>query len=1611
MDNQSEQHNQTPRTSERRGFFFWTGRILLALFLFFFSILIIIQLPPVQLWGARQLSKSIGKTLNTRVSIGGFNLHPLSDLSLKDVFIGSPDYPEDTLILAQTLNVDFHRLWSILNNQLTVNQVVIDNGFLNIEKKAGDTLTNLDLALLRLLPEKDTSKAAFVFDLEKISATSLNVRVNDNTKGSLINMIFPRADISLDTLDMEGQYIHAEYIDFDEPLIHITQKVTEPVIPSAIQKQDKQWSFEVDKVDWTNGKFYLNNQNKPRDTSQIFGLDYAHLNLADVDIEADSLSVHGFNMRGKDIRIHILHQNGFELKSVSAEELIMSENGVDVTDLEIETSDSYLHNDLALEYSGFSDFKSFPDSVGIVMPQADIRLHMKDLLALAPGLHNVSFFSDNQDKTILLQGDINGHINRLRILNMRAGMGGISLEGDFRSRDLAISGSQLISLDMDRAVFSAASLKDIFPRMNVPPVLSKLGQIDFTGKFDGYPDDFVAFGNFNTALGNMTLDMNLNFVRGFSNARYSGTVSMDNFNLGAFLGNPDIGRTSMTGRVIEGKGLTMTTLEADITAVMSFIEFKGYTYRNARLDGQISGRYFTGTMAIHDPNVDMSFEGTVDYTGKTPRFDFITRVDSVRFLPLGFGKEPIAISGIFDVDLTASSLQEFRGTILGEKVTISINDVDYFLDSLYVDALVDSLSGDRFYHIKSDVVSGVVSGVFDPVTLPNLVHQYLHEHYPSTIGPPQKVIVAETPPRVSWDIRIHDSGLWLDLAGIPGLLVKKAYTHGNLNLQEQRISGFLELPELHYGTFNVYGTSINFDENKGRLDADLEIIAADVKENFFFEDVVLQATGTDDSLRLRMQTDHIAEIIDELDIEILADPEDGNWTFSINPLRLEMLGDNWMIPPGNLVEIRDSTFSLENFEIVSGDRRIVVDDINNRGIEAFITGFDISYLNTLWINDKFEFTGIYTLDLEIDDLYDIQQMSTVVHVPEMKVNNIPYGEWVLNASMEDPQDSVRIDLVMDHNETHLTGKGAFLPPIKSIPKENQNYLRLDLDATDFPLDFLEFLMGGNIRNTEGSVDLALSLKGKIDKLNPSGRGKVYNGSTIIDYLGTAYSFHDQSFTISESMIDLSGTRIYDVHGNFATVEGGITHRYLRDLGLDATIRSDKIIALDVTSEENSNFYGMGIGSIYARFTGTIANINMYIEVGNTAQGTHIYIPLSSGITTEDRDFVIFLENGALPADRNVPFNLSGINLTMNLNINENTIVDIIFDENTGEVLQASGIGALQVNMSRTGNLSMYGSFQITEGDYLFTNFAVVRKPFELVPGGVIRWAGDPYEATLNVQARYKGLTAPIYPLIQEYLVNPDAGLIEAARERTDVDLTMTLTGSLLQPNIDFEIGFPNLTGQVKGYAESKIQALEDNQNAMMEQVMGLLLTRSFLPSLGSGALGLDTKILNNTVSELLASTLSSYLSGLLGEIIPEGQFLTGVSFEADIDISPFQEGVVEEEDLAYLNSTAFGINLPLEFFNDRLSLTVGGDYVTGASFTDSKGYTLAGDVTFEYKLTSDGWLRLRAYNRTSPTIEGRKNKVGVGLAYRREYESLTEIFGKRKKKQQGPRPDQPENGE
>jgi hypothetical protein len=59
-----------------------------------------------------------------------------------------------------------------------------------------------------------------------------------------------------------------------------------------------------------------------------------------------------------------------------------------------------------------------------------------------------------------------------------------------------------------------------------------------------------------------------------------------------------------------------------------------------------------------------------------------------------------------------------------------------------------------------------------------------------------------------------------------------------------------------------------------------------------------------------------------------------------------------------------------------------------------------------------------------------------------------------------------------------------------------------------------------------------------------------------------------------------------------------------------------------------------------------------------------------------------------------------------------------------------------VNYYNKGDFRIFGNYVIDQGKYKLSMQEVIRKDFTLQSGGTVSFAGDPYEADLDVQAVY-----------------------------------------------------------------------------------------------------------------------------------------------------------------------------------------------------------------------------------------------------------------------------------
>jgi hypothetical protein len=123
-------------------------------------------------------------------------------------------------------------------------------------------------------------------------------------------------------------------------------------------------------------------------------------------------------------------------------------------------------------------------------------------------------------------------------------------------------------------------------------------------------------------------------------------------------------------------------------------------------------------------------------------------------------------------------------------------------------------------------------------------------------------------------------------------------------------------------------------------------------------------------------------------------------------------------------------------------------------------------------------------------------------------------------------------------------------------------------------------------------------------------------------------------------------------------------------------------------------------------------------------------------------------------------------------------------------------------------------------------------------------------------------------------------------------------------------------------------------------------------------------------------------------------WLNGVTKDIDIGVNYRPGGTLSNDEL--------DLALSKQLFNNRL--TIDGNFGVANNNTASNTTTaknnntsnLIGDVTLEYKLSESGKYRVKGFNRSNDNTEiatsGGPFTQGVGIFYREEYESLSELY-------------------
>ena len=1603
------------------------GVVLLLIILYF-----ILQMPTVQNWLVGKATGYLSKELNTEVRIQHIDVAFFDNLVLEGFFI--KDLKGDTLVYASSLSAGLDgNIFSIFSNKLEFDEISLKYARINIRREAGEYETNLKFLLDYFAKPKTDDSPSKPFSV-KIKAKNIYLEdvqflQDDKVKGRMMNYRVPTATIRVNKIDMVEKVIDLQSVNIKGLYFDMEDYPSQPLPPreekmvaarkAAADSLSEPLRFVISQFSLTGGHFEMDRFHvSPQKETAPEVMDFNHLLVQDIDFQADNVL---FNDRlvfeGALKHFAAREQCGFQITHGQAGRVVVSDTLTALYNVRLETPGSSLGDTIMLHYDTYRDYRKFNNSIELDVRLAKgSKIKLSDLMSFSGPLSRNRFFSTNKDLIADFSGHVYGKVaKKLRADNLAVRMGDQTyMEGSFRGDGLTGDIDQsIIEFQFDRLQSDLRTIGKIIPGFSAPAPFYTLGNIAFSGDYQiFFGFSHILHGKILTDIGNGDVDLNLDMKNGRERATYSGYLNMRDFDLATWTNNQNFGRTTFNIRIADGSsGLTLPTMKAKLEGTVDSFSYKGYGYRNVVMNGSFRQNIFDGKLGVKDPNVDFTFDGTVNLKDTIPQFSFTTDIRRLDLGALNLTDKDWVISGKVDrMKINARNWQDITGTAVLRNVRIiQDKDIEHRLDSLQFDSYFRS-DGSRYMSVSSDVAEGLIEGKFDFQHVFSTLRQIFNKYHPEfanamKMQPADSVDLSDN---YTLRLNIRDSkGLTKLFA--PGLdTLRNISVQGALNAGAGSSSLTLTAPYVRFNGIALSNTEVRWEGLKEHAMLHVSVPNSSISKTIL-PPIVLDGELGRNELHFKLTARDTSRIVKGVNFDGVLSTVDSLWQIKFNASEIALFNDYWAMNEENYVRFAKNYLVTKDFELFNGDQRILLDSFNQgKGLSLSFTNFDLNFLNRFSTRKKLNCRGkIYDFDVKVNDVFNMRGINTYLSTDTLFINNVPYGDITGNFEMAHLSAPLWYKVFLNMDDQQLRVAGAWIPP-KGSPElveeaemtVHPGEFAAQVNARKFPLAVLETFVPG-ISATNGQFNVDAKVFGPFNKIGMSGKARILTGQFELDYLRSKFNIVNQNIVLTSTRIWADKDTIWDnsMPRNMAIVKGGLSHKYFKEWRMDTcevSSQSENFVIMNTTAKDNSTYYGKGAGRFKAKFSGTFSKTDIQIDAV-TGKETRLYLPITSVIDAQEVKFIKFKSKN--PRDtiiRNTRSStiteLKGLNFEMNLTLTDAAEVQLIFDEQAGDIIRGRGDGDVKLTINREGEFRMYGNYVIRRGEYLFTLLNWVNKPFTVTEGGTINWNGDPYGAQINLDATYEENT-PVYNLIRDELQllgGDDSDAAKTAKRPTKTIVTMHLKGDLMTPSISFSMDFPNLSNDIKSVTENKLRLLRQDPSELNRQVFGLVVVGSFLPSNGAFIQNSDyVTSAFNTLTQVLSNQFSNYLTGLATEWF--GTSVSSIDFNIAYD--EYQNSLTTPDQSITQTGRELQVRLTSGFANDRVTVQVGSQFGIGRPTAAVQNGFLGEDVTVEIQLTQNRQWRLKVYQRTEPDITGgqRRARYGFGLSFRREFDTFDEL--------------------
>ena len=1493
------------------------------------------------------------------IQIGTLDLNNF-DIDFKDAELGV-----ESTFKSGKLLIDINQ-FDLLEMNFHIDEVIFENSIITYNQNKEFLVASNSASKKSSLP---------FFKIDDLNFVNVKIGYNSKPEQLFVDAVIGDFKLKLPEFNLDKQIVTINSLELATSNIKYISKKT-PIAKPVDSLSTKSNAFQ-----WPNWTI----------TTNKFSLSGNHILYQNGSISpqkgvfnANAMEFHALNFKSKDILIQegnatidlehfsFKDNNEFNLKNISFN-LIANNSSLSLKDFQFNSGDNNIAGAVELNYPCIDALINKPEATHVNINFPNFKIALNELFLFQPQLKENYYLATLAQKTINGTLKANGTLKEITIPNTSLAWGS--------NTKMNINGSVSNVMDVDVLSFNINQFNVASTNTDIQKFIhqEELGfsipkKIVLTGSVEGSLQDINANTKLVTSEGEIKIDGNFNNAKGVS---FGGVIEANSVQLGKILKNDKLGPVSFEAEV-SGKGDNINSLDAKLATNFTKLEYNAYDFSNVSIKGDLKNGKGGIDLKFKDNNLNLNGRIGMELDSVAPTFHVNMDLIGADLQGLQITQQDIRTSFKIEADFKGDD-SNFDFT---SKITdgVAVYDGNAYAMSSF--NIISKVRNDSTYvDISSRVIDANLVSNSNPKTLLNALKNQFKEY----LSEPVLSDSLSKPSKMKMDIVIRKT------PAIEDVYLESLQKMDTVRMQvdfdeaKNELTANLSAPFIQYNELMLNNLKMNITSDSEDLKFNLEW------GGLHANPIIMDKTSFNGVIKNQMvylnfdalhEDEKLAHINSEISMR------NDSVYVHINPKELVLNKLAWDIAPDNQILLSKNYLEFTSFDLNRNQQHLFFNTINsNKKTEKFeiqFENFKLATIVSLLNPDEHLVNGSMKGNFIVEDPFYNSGIVANATIENFKALEQPLGTLVLDANSKS-RGMYNFNLSLK-GEADLDVTGDYQA------SESGAKLNLDLVLNEIKLKTIEGFTEGLISESEGNISGEIKIEGTVSAPQYQGNIRFNDAALVVNKLKSKYELSNENIKINNKGIYLNTFTIEDINNNTFLVQGDIETSEITNPVFNFTIKANDFQAINSTEEDNDLFYGkVNIDAdVSVKGDLKLPIVRGKLNISEESDFT-VLIPESQLDLVEREGIVIFVNrenpNAILTRrdeDESSSAVIKGYDIEATTTIGKGAIFKIILDERSGDNIQVSGSGDFNMALDPNGRISLSGRYEVDDGHYEASLYNLIKRRFDIAPGGSITWNGDPLNAKIDVQAIYKVETSAA-PLMATQTSAQSSALASKFRQEIPFLVYLNVDGVLLQPEISFNLDIPeDEQGSLGGEVYARVQQLNDRQEELNKQVFSLLVLNRFFPgSTSDGSAGGATSIARDNVNKVLSGQLNNLSNKIIGD--------TGVDLNFGLDSYTDYQGESPQ------NRTQLDISASKKLFNDRLVVQVGSEVdIEGSSPNSDETSPIIGNLSVEYLLTENGRFRLKGFrkNEFESVIDGQLIVTGIALIFNREFNKFSELWKK-----------------